>query len=77
MALFSEIEPEDPEVASPAGGLVVECSSCLARTPVSPLALARAAFPISIHLPLLRPYHSYLRCPACRRRAWVRVRLGT
>ena len=71
MALFSEPEPE-PE--PPRTGLVLECSSCLAETPVSPFDLARAAFPLSIHLPLVRRYPSYMRCPACGRRTWLRVR---
>jgi hypothetical protein len=70
MALYSEPEPE-PE--PPAAGLVLECSSCLAETPVSPLGLARAALPVSIHLPLIRRYSSLMRCPACGRRTWLRV----
>jgi hypothetical protein len=70
MALYSEPEPE-PE--PPATGLVVECSSCLAETPVSPFALARATLPFSIHLPLVRRYSSFMRCPACGRRTWLRI----
>jgi uncharacterized protein with PIN domain len=70
MALFSSTEPEPP---GPKRSLVVTCSSCLAQTRVSPADLARAALPFSVHLPLVRRYHSFIRCPACRRRAWVRV----
>ncbi len=69
MALFSEIEPEPP----PPGLLWIECSSCLAETPVSPVDLARAALPFSLHLPFVRHFHSLMRCPACSRRTWVRV----
>jgi hypothetical protein len=69
MALFSEIEPAPP-ARSP---LVVECSSCLKATPVSPVSLARAALPFSVHLPLIRRYPSFMKCPACGRRTWVRV----
>ena len=69
MALFSEIEPQEPAT----GWLWIECSSCLKETPVSPLDLVKAALPFSVHLPLVKRYHSYLRCPACERRAWVRV----
>jgi len=71
MALFSEPEPE--ATGSP---LALECSSCLAETPVSVFGLARATLPFSIHLPLLRRYHSLMRCPACGRRTWMRVRLA-
>lgn len=69
MALFSDPEPQPESGPS----LFVECSSCLAITPVSPLSLVRGAFPFSVHLPVIRRYHSWMRCPACGRRAWVRV----
>ena len=73
MALFSSTEPEPP---GPKRSLVVTCSSCLAETRVSPTDLAKAALPFSVHLPLVRRYHSFIRCPACGRRAWVRVTYG-
>jgi uncharacterized protein with PIN domain len=57
-----------------AGTFLVDCSSCHRETPISPLQLLRSAFPLSVHLPLLRKYHSFVRCPACGRRTWVRVR---
>jgi hypothetical protein len=69
MALFSDPEPQPP----PGPALVLECSSCLSSTPMSPVGLVRAALPFSVHLPLLRRYHSLMRCPACGRRTWVRV----
>jgi hypothetical protein len=73
MALYSDPEPEpDPAAAE---FLLLECSACLAETPVSPLDLARAALPFSLHLPLVRRYHSFMRCPACGRRTWVRLRV--
>jgi hypothetical protein len=59
--------------ASAYGSFLVECSSCKRETPLSPLQLVRAAFPLSVHLPLLRRYSSYMRCPACGRWAWLRV----
>jgi hypothetical protein len=71
MALFSEIEPQEPGNQP----LWIECSSCLKETPVSALDLVRATLPFSLHLPLVKRYHSYMRCPACGRRTWVRVRL--
>lgn len=70
MALFSSTEPEP---AGPKRGLMVTCSSCLAETRVSPADLAKAALPFSVHLPFVRRYHSFIRCPACGRRAWMRV----
>ncbi len=74
MALFSSKEREP---AGDDGGFTVECSSCLAETKVGAAALARAALPLSVHLPFVRRFHSFMRCPACRRRAWVRVRIGS
>ena len=70
MALFSSTEPEP---ARPHRGFVVECSSCLAETPVSAFDLAKSALPFSVHLPMVRRHHSFMRCPACERRSWVRV----
>jgi hypothetical protein len=70
MALFSSGEPEPSP--SP-GSLTMECSSCLASTNVSARDVALAALPLSVHLPFVRRYHSFMRCPACGRRAWVRL----
>jgi hypothetical protein len=68
MALFSGDEPRRP-----LGTLVVECSSCKRETPVSGVALLRSALPFSLHLPLVRRFSSYMRCPACGRRTWLRI----
>ena len=70
-ALFSAA---DLTVAAPAFGfLTIDCSDCHERTVVSVPQAVRLAVP-SLHLPLLRraPW-SWMRCPACRRRAWVEV----
>jgi hypothetical protein len=69
MALFSEVEPQEPGSQL----LWIECSSCLKETPVSPLDLAKAALPFSLHFPVIKRYHSYMRCTACRKLTWVRV----
>jgi uncharacterized protein with PIN domain len=53
----------------------IECSSCREETRVSYLELAALLFPIHVHLPLLRYHHSWMRCPACGRRTWVRIHL--
>ena len=69
MALFSA-QQRQPF----AGTFLVDCSVCHRETPVSPVQLVRAAMPFSVHLPLVRKYHSFMRCPSCGRRTWVRVR---
>jgi uncharacterized protein with PIN domain len=69
MALFSEVEPQEPRTEL----LWIECSSCLKETPVSPLDLIKATLPFSLHFPVIKRYHSFMRCPACGRLTWVRV----
>ena len=69
MALFSS-----QDRSNVTGTLLVDCSACRRETPVAPMQLVRSAFPFSVHLPLLRKYHSFMRCPSCGRRTWVRVR---
>jgi hypothetical protein len=55
------------------GAVTVTCSDCRETTAVSPRRLAALALP-SVHLPLLRKDHpSWMRCPACGKRTWVRV----
>src|SRR5439155_8322381 len=67
-ALFSAQEPP-----APMGAVTVACSACGERTVVSARSALRLLVP-SLHLPLLRPAPwSYLRCPACRRLAWVEL----
>jgi uncharacterized protein with PIN domain len=55
------------------GTFLVDCSSCRRETPVNPVDLVRSALPLSVHLPFVRKYHSFMRCPACGRRTWVRI----
>jgi len=57
----------------PLGTFLVECSACNRETPVTAGDLLRLGIP-SIHLLFLRRYPSWMRCPACGRRTWVRVR---
>lgn len=58
------------------GAVSVECSTCGETSVVTPRALLRLALP-SVHLPVLRGRHfSWLRCPACGRRTWVRLALS-
>jgi len=69
-ALFSTAPP-----IPAAGSITVECSGCGATSVLSARQAIRALVP-SVHLPLLRGrYSSWLRCPACTRRRWVRLRV--
>jgi len=83
-ALFSAAAPVSDRPG--AGSVVIECSDCLARSVVSPLQAFRAAFPsVVLGVTLVHgetrrtlgaPGQSaWLRCPACRRRRWVRLLL--
>jgi hypothetical protein len=69
-ALFSTDAPVPPR-----GTVEVECSACRA---VSVLSMTRGARLVasSVYVPLRRSRHrSLVRCPACRRIAWARLRL--
>lgn len=55
------------------GSFVVECSGCGGVTRMGLLALVRQAFPANFTLPL-RYHHTWLRCPACGRYRWVRIK---
>jgi hypothetical protein len=69
-ALYSTATQE-----APAGAVTVSCSRCGETSVATPRQAALLALP-SLHLPLLRRTHpSWMRCPACRTRTWVRVGL--
>lgn len=55
------------------GTFLVECSECRRETPVTAGDLVRLGLP-SFHLPFLKRFPSLMKCPACGRRTWVRVR---
>ena len=55
-----------------AGAITLDCSSCGARSHVSYLEFARLHFPLWLWIPGRR-FSRLLSCPACARRAWVRV----
>jgi uncharacterized protein with PIN domain len=67
-ALFSQT------ASAPAfGAVTVECSSCGAETVMTAAQWVRSALP-SLHLPGLRKrYPSWMRCPACGTRTWVKA----
>jgi hypothetical protein len=55
------------------GAVTISCSSCGEDSVVTPRRLLLLALP-SLHLPLVRRGHpSWMRCPACHRRTWVKV----
>lgn len=57
------------------GAVTVACSDCGETSVATPRQVIGLALP-SLHLPLLKRGHpSWMRCPACGRRAWVRLGL--
>jgi hypothetical protein len=81
----TSVRPSDPEGRralysaigqSPSlGAVTIACSSCERTSVVTPRRLIGLAAP-SLHLPLIKRGHSsWMRCPACGRRTWVRVRV--
>jgi hypothetical protein len=72
-ALFS---PSTPQPAP--GGISLTCSVCEQRSVLTVGGALRAAVP-SLHLPFLARlgarHTSWMRCPACGRRTWVRLHL--
>lgn len=55
------------------GAVTVACSACERTTVVTPRRLLGLVAP-SLHLPLVkRGYPSWMRCPSCARRTWVRL----
>ncbi len=68
-ALYSAVETQRPAF----GAVSVACSSCGGTSVLGASRALRLAVP-SVHLPLLRREHpSWMRCPGCGRRTWVRV----
>lgn len=67
MALFSGSAPRP----GPFGTLAIECSSCKRESPIKFRDIPRLALPFSITLP--RRYHTFMKCPGCGRRTWVRA----
>ncbi|WP_250286324.1 hypothetical protein [Frankia sp. CiP1_Cm_nod2] len=71
-ALYSVVGSPAPPVAS---GLDVLCSRCGQTTTLRAREAVALLIP-SVHVPVPRLRHrSLVRCPACRRIAWVRIRL--
>lgn len=67
LALFSGSAPRP----GPLGTLAIECSSCKRESPIRFRDIPRLAMPFSITLP--RRYHTFMKCPGCGRRTWVRA----
>jgi hypothetical protein len=69
-ALFSTSEPK------PAfGSVTVECSACGETSVLSPSQAGRLLL-TTVHAPGLRRHHvSWVRCPACSKRSWSRLKL--
>jgi hypothetical protein len=70
-ALFSVDEPAPPAF----GAISIECSSCRQVSVLGARQALRLAVP-SLYLPVVKGRHPVrLRCPACGRFTWTRVRL--
>ncbi|MCU0302426.1 MAG: hypothetical protein MUF35_12685 [Candidatus Nanopelagicales bacterium] len=55
------------------GSVAITCSACHNATVLPYAQVLRYALP-SVHLPVIRrPYPSWMRCPACAQRHWVRI----
>jgi hypothetical protein len=67
-ALFSQSQAKR-------GSMVLECSHCHARTPISLSDLAGKLITAPIFFPF-RPHRRLMRCPACRDTTWVTVKRG-
>ncbi len=68
-ALYSPVESRPP-----LGAVSFRCRRCTQTSVLTVSQAARAMVP-SVHLPLPGPHRSWVRCPACRRRGWVSIRL--
>jgi hypothetical protein len=66
-ALFSAAD-------EPGGPVVVDCSRCEVTSRIRADDALRRMLSFSLWIPG-RTYSRHLRCPACGRRSWVRVRL--
>jgi hypothetical protein len=55
----------------PLGQLALECSSCKRESPIRFRDIPRLTFPVTVTLP--RRYHTYMKCPGCGRRTWMRA----
>jgi hypothetical protein len=56
----------------PLGTLTLECSSCRRESPVRLREIPSLAFPFWMTAP--RKHPTYMRCPGCGRRTWLRPR---
>jgi hypothetical protein len=57
--------------SGPLGTLALECSSCKRESPVRFRDIPRLTFPLTFTVP--RRYHTYMKCPGCGRRTWMRA----
>lgn len=55
------------------GRFQIECSSCQSHTRSGARTLARLAFPVNFTVPF-KYHHTWLKCPSCGQRTWVRIR---
>ncbi len=56
------------------GPFRIECSGCGNHSQVSASGLLKLALPFNFTVPL-KYHHTWLKCPACRHRRWVKINL--
>lgn len=66
-ALFSQNSPDQGAL----GRLGLECSRCGRETPTSLRDALGLLLPFTLTLP--KRFHTFMTCPACGRRTWVRA----
>lgn len=60
------------EKRSNLGTISLECSACKRETPVGWVELLSLMLPLPVTIP--RHHHTWMKCPSCGRRAWMRAR---
>lgn len=55
------------------GPFLLECSGCGRNSRVTAGRLLRLALPLNMTIPF-RYHHTWMKCPACEERRWVRIR---
>lgn len=74
-SLFGAPPAQPPEPASHDGPVRIDCARCGVSTRVGVTDVLRRLLPVIVWIPG-RTYSRRMRCPACDRRSWVRLRLS-
>ena len=55
------------------GRFILECSGCGRASRVGARKILQLALPVNLTIPF-RYHHTWMKCPACEERTWVRIR---